>query len=382
MIQYNSKIKNFFVLCVIMTLTTVKLQNSKFKIMKLRLLLSAFFCMFLLAAQSQTVGIIGTATPGGWDADTNMVQDVDSLHLYTLSIALTDGVVKFRQDDDWAVNWGPAPDSMSYPSGIGIQDGDDIPVNAGDYDISFNSMTGAYYFNHISDIGIIGDATPGGWDGDLDMFKDQTDSNKFFIVLDLVPGAAKFRKDNDWVTNWGPAKDSMAFPSGIGIQDGENIPVDVVGNFLITLDTSTGAYLFEENVSYSSIGLIGDATPGGWDTDTELTRSASDPNKWAGNIALVGGEIKFRANGEWIVSWGGPAEFPADTAILGSNDNIAVDSTLAGDYLVNFNTETGIFSFLEVVNYASIGIIGDAVDGWEIDRDMVRSETDSAAWSL
>lgn len=113
-----------------------------------------------------------------------------------------------------------------------------------------------------------------------------------------------------------------------------------------------------------------------------MTRSASDPNEWTGNVALVGGEIKFRANGEWAVSWGGPAEFPADTAILGSNDNIAVDSTLAGDYLVNFNTETGIFSFLEVVNYASIGIIGDAVDGWEVDRDMVRSETDSAAWSL
>lgn len=344
--------------------------------MKLRLLMAAFSCMLFINAQSQSIGLIGSATPGGWDVDTNMVQDVDSAHLWTLEITLIDGAAKFRQDDDWVVNWGPEDGEMNFPSGLGVQDGGDIFVFAGDYLVSFNSNTGEYNFDVDSDIGIIGDATAGGWDVDTDMYKDQTDSNKFFVRLDLVEGAAKFRKDDDWIVNWGPAVDSMAFPSGVGIQDGENIPIPNAGNFMITLDTSTGEYLFEEDVTYASIGIIGDATAGGWDTDTDLVK---DGELWKGNIDLGNGEIKFRANDDWAVSWGGPAEFPMDTAILGSNDNIAVDS---GTYLVTFDTESGAFSFLPIVFYESIGIIGDAADGWDVERAMALSEGDSSQWQL
>ncbi len=343
--------------------------------MRLRILLSTIFSLFLIGLHSQSIGIIGSATPGGWDVDTNMVQDVDSPEIWSLNLTLTDGVVKFRQDDAWTVNWG----STDFPGGIGVQDGPDIPVYAGDYLITLNTNTGAYYFDVDSDMGIIGDATPGGWDSDSELYKDQTDPNKFFTKLDLVVGGAKFRKDKDWVTNWGSAD----FPSGTGTQDGDNIAVSKAGTYFITIDTSTGEYNFGEEVTYTSIGIIGSATAGGWDTDTELNQNSNNPDMWFGNIDLVEGEIKFRANSDWAVSWGGPADFPSDTAIIGSNDNIAIGADQAGTYLVNFNTETGEFSFLPIVYYESIGIIGDATPGgWDNDSDMVRSETDSALWTL
>ena len=120
--------------------------------MKLRLLFSLIFGALLSSGFSQSIGLIGSATPNGWTGpDTNLVQNVDSAHLWSLEIHLTAGAVKFRQDDDWPINWGAA----DFPSGIGTQDGDDIPIPAaGDFTITFNSQTGAYNFAFASAIGI------------------------------------------------------------------------------------------------------------------------------------------------------------------------------------------------------------------------------------
>lgn len=339
--------------------------------MKIRLLLSALMAMFFLSAQAQitTVGIIGTATEFGWDADTDMIQDPTDTSLWTLNVDLMDGALKFRANDAWAINWG----STDFPTGIGVQDGPDIPITAANYDITFNSSTGVYSFSFDSPIGIIGSATPGGWDEDTNMFYSEADG-VFFTTLDLVPGEAKFRKDDDWVVNWG----AMDFPSGIGTQDGPNIPIPSAGTYYITLDTASGEYNFAEQVSYESIGIIGDATPGGWDEDTDLTKDANDPNMWTVFIDLVDGGAKFRANDEWVVDWGS-SDFPIGTGTQGG-DNIPVT---AGYYRVDFNSETGDYSFTELGNYATIGIIGTATPGgWDMDTDMTQDVNDPTIWRL
>lgn len=50
-------------------------------------------------------GLIGSSTPGGWDNDTDMTYDVES-GAWTLSVSLTAGEIKFRANDDWALNYG------------------------------------------------------------------------------------------------------------------------------------------------------------------------------------------------------------------------------------------------------------------------------------
>lgn len=333
------------------------------------LLTSLVLCLAFSGLYGQSVGIIGSATPGGWDTDTDMVltDPVDSI--WTIELELFDGEAKFRQDDDWIVNWG----SSDFPLGVGEQDGANIPVFAGSYMITFNAKTGEYNFDVDSDIGIIGSSTPGGWDTDSDMFKDQTDSNKFFTTIDLIAGEAKFRKDDDWAVNWGSAD----FPSGVGTQDGDNILVDQAATYMVTLDTSTGEYLFESMVTYETIGIIGDATPGGWEVDTDMTKSANDPNAWSVTITLTDGEVKFRAEDDWPINWGG-TDFPSGTAELGG-DNIPVT---AGDYLVSFNSETGEYSFTEIVEYSTVGIIGDATPGgWAEDTDFEKDAENVHLWT-
>ena len=338
--------------------------------MKIRLLLVALISFLSFAVYSQSIGIIGDSTPGGWDADTDMTQDAGNPDLYTIDITLIDGAAKFRQDDDWAINWG----ATDFPAGVGAQGGDNIPVYAGDYTVTFNIVTGDYLFSVASDIGIIGDATPGGWDADTDMYIDQTDTNKYFTVLDLTMGEAKFRQDNDWAVNWG----STDFPIGTGAIDGDNIPIPQAGTYMITFDKSTGDYEFGEVITFASIGIIGDATPGGWDDDTDMTQSATDPNVWEGSFSLIDGGAKFRANDEWVIEWGGD-DFPSGIGTGGAG-NIPV---VAGDYKVSLNTETGAYNFLEIVEYATIGIIGDATPGgWDDDTDMEKSVDDGAMWEL
>ena len=50
-------------------------------------------------------GIIGSATAGGWDSDQNMTYDAGT-GLWSAELELTAGEIKFRANDDWAINYG------------------------------------------------------------------------------------------------------------------------------------------------------------------------------------------------------------------------------------------------------------------------------------
>jgi len=324
---------------------------------------------FAVIGQITTVGLIGSGTPNGWDSDIDMVQDAENPNLWTLDVTLVAGEVKFRAENDWAVNWG----SSDFPTGTGVQNGSNIPVFAGDYAITFNSETGEYNFQVESPIGLIGSATADGWNSDVNMYKDTTEHG-FFLLTNLVIGEAKFRKDDDWAVNWGAAD----FPSGIGVQNGPNIPIAKAGKYFITFDTLTGAYNFTEKVDFEFISLIGDATPGGWDADTDLNQKANNPDEWTADIQLIDGSVKFRANHAWTLNWGG-TEFPAGTAVP-NGDNLAVT---AGTYRVTFNTATLAYNFQLMEAFTSVSLIGSAIPGgenWDKDLDLTQSTEDPVIW--
>jgi NAD(P)H-hydrate repair Nnr-like enzyme with NAD(P)H-hydrate epimerase domain len=341
---------------------------------RLLILLSALCMTFVMNAQVTSVAIIGSGTAGGWDTETPMELADDTLQLYYLKVNLTANEVKFRANNAWDINWG----AVDFPLGTGVQGGPNIPVAfAGEYEILFSAITGEYFFYYESPIGIIGSVTPFGWDEDINLFPNATDTNKYFITLPLIQGAAKFRKDDLWATNWG----SEDFPSGIGTQDGKDIPIPNAGKYSITFDKSTGEYDFQELIDFKSIGIIGSATAGGWDNETPLTRDGGNADVWKGTVNIKEGEFKFRADSAWTISWGG-GTFPSDTASL-TGGNIAVTADQAGDYLVTFNTKSLIYNFLKIEDFESIGIIGDATPGgWDNETKMIQDANDKSIWRL
>ena len=49
-----------------------------------------------------------------------------------------------------------------------------------------------------------------------------------------------------------------------------------------------------------SWGIIGTATAGGWDADTDLTKVSDNPEKWeVKGLGLSDGKFKFRGNDTW-----------------------------------------------------------------------------------
>lgn len=76
-----------------------------------------------------TIGIIGNATPKGWDGDTNMTYNPEERCWELKNVTLTDGEMKFRHTNDWNLSWGGELDNLT------TQNGPNIAVAAGTYDI-------------------------------------------------------------------------------------------------------------------------------------------------------------------------------------------------------------------------------------------------------
>lgn len=89
-----------------------------------------------------TIGMIGDFN--GWGGDLALEQSSYDTHQWTLKdITIpTTGKFKFRADGAWTVNWGAGTEL----SGQGTQNGADIPLTAGTYDIYFNDIDGRYQF--------------------------------------------------------------------------------------------------------------------------------------------------------------------------------------------------------------------------------------------
>lgn len=84
-------------------------------------------------------GLIGSATPGGWDSDQNMTWDADN-NILTITLDLVAGEIKFRANDDWAVNLGD-----DQANGIMEYDGANIVIaENGNYTITLD-LYGALY---------------------------------------------------------------------------------------------------------------------------------------------------------------------------------------------------------------------------------------------
>ncbi len=83
----------------------------------------------------------------GW-GDTEMVavNTVASVaannHVWSATVTLSDGGLKFKIPGSWDANWG----ADGFPYGVGVNNGPNIPAVAGTYVVVFNDITGHYHF--------------------------------------------------------------------------------------------------------------------------------------------------------------------------------------------------------------------------------------------
>ncbi|MCD6179241.1 MAG: SusE domain-containing protein [Bacteroidales bacterium] len=104
--------------------------------------------------------------------------------------------------------------------------------------------------------------------------------------------------------------------------DGSGISVDESGWYNLSANTVDLTY----SVNAYMIGLIGSATPNGWNTPDQKMDYDAKTGTWSITIDLVDGEIKFRKNDGWAWNLGGTPD-----NLIGDGPNLAVS---AGNYTI------------------------------------------------
>jgi flagellar basal body P-ring protein FlgI len=318
---------------------------------KLLLLVICLMTISFTNAQITSMAIVGDGA-GGWptgadgEVDTNQMSTTDGGLNWTINnLTLSNGAVKFRANNKWnpTANWG----GTTFPSGTGVVDGAAMTAVAGVYNVSFNTSTLAYTFKSqqtiFQIISILGDATPGGYTTDTDMTT--TDGNIYSLKrVSLVPGGLKLRGDHSWTLpyNWGGTE----FPSGTAVVDADPITIPAAGYYNISFNKTTLVYSF----TFQVISIIGDATPGGWDNDTDMA-TVDGNNYTLANVALIAGALKLRGNHSWTLpyNWGG-TDFPSGTAVV---DADPITITTSGDYNISFDVITAAYSFINTNTLAN-----------------------------
>lgn len=144
-----------------------------------------------------------------------------------------DDEYKFTQGPNWDVNWGDNGGDGSLESG-----GANLKAPAaGLYKINVN-LNDFVYTAVKTDWGLIGDATPGGWDTDTNMDFDPV-TKEYKVIVELKAGKIKFRANDGWDINLG---DNGA--DGILEYGGSDIVIAETGKYEIKLKLGTPDYTF------------------------------------------------------------------------------------------------------------------------------------------
>ena len=211
---------------------------------------------------------------------------------------------------------GPKENGSSSMEGdlTNVGPGAGIIKEPGKYVLTLNMMDYSYTIEAAPELYMKGDAN--GWDG-YDYLAG--DGVHFTGFMYLNQNGFKFTTAPDWSgTGYGANFDTAPNAANIVI-------TEPAGYYKVDVDLSAKTYTL---TSITSIGIIGDAAPKGWDSDVDLTyvpynKETNEGRYWEiKDIKLKTGVIKFRANDGWDINWGGELD---NLTSKGNPANIAVE---------------------------------------------------------
>lgn len=158
----------------------------------------------------------------GWN-QIDILNSDDGVH-FTGYMYLNQNGFKFCTQPNW--------DGTNYGGAFFGQESDNIMMTqeAGFYQVDVDLSAKTYTLTPFT-IGIIGSATPKGWDGDTDMTYNPEERCWELKNVELTDGEMKFRSNHNWNDpnpNWGGTLDAL-------VQKGDNIKVAEAGTYYIKL---------------------------------------------------------------------------------------------------------------------------------------------------
>jgi hypothetical protein len=179
----------------------------------------------------------------------------------------------------------------------------------------------------------------------------------------LTAGGIKLTTDHSWDNAHTYGDDGTN--KGILSNDngGKNITIASPGYYLIKANISNMTY----SLTLTTWGIIGDATAGGWGTQTDMVYNATTKTFSLAAHLTSGGAFKFRGTSDWSVNYGSDK---ADGNLNAGGANIPVTAT--DDYAITLD-----LSHPNAYTYSANrwSIIGDAAGGWSTDTPMTWDAT-------
>lgn len=331
-------------------------------------------------------------TPGshqGWNPASSFAIPQSSVRkgLYEAFVDLTTAgeantEFKFSPNPAWEGDFGAADVVVGEKEGntvvtAVISGGANITVPSGFYRVRLDKKFNTLEMLKIESMGIIGDATVGGWSSETTMVYD-AESNTYSVTTNMLSGKEyKFRANNGWTY-------SLGYDGTF--ETGANYTFDKAdGEYRIILDVNSHPY----NVKFMSTSFPEKLyLPGGyqgWNPASAATLAGNGEGIFEGGVDLTTAgsdntEFKFSPKPAWEGDFGGTIVSNADGHIevdTGASANIAVPS---GYYYMVMDMTTGKLT-MDLVT--KVGLVGPAtVAGWDAGQSVALSY-DSAAnvWS-
>lgn len=268
---------------------------------------------------------VAASYPGSTFADWSPDKSPQVKSTVTAPDNLEGYVYMSKTSNQWKFATQPNWDGPNYTAGTVpgtlSETGDNIASPAGYYKINVNAAPTPMTYTAVATAwGVIGDASPNGWNDETALTYSPT-LRTWNGGMSLSAAYIKFRANHSWDFNYGSDLADGKLSAG-----GANIQIALAADYAITLDLSNpNAYTYSVN----RWGLIGSATPDGWNSDQNLTWDAVN-KVFKVTLNLIVGEIKFRANDAWDLNYGGNLN-----ALTPGGDNIAVAT--AGNYTITFD---------------------------------------------
>jgi hypothetical protein len=222
-----------------------------------------------------------------------------------------------------------------------------MTINMMDYTYSIAPLAPEYY--------LVGDNFA--WDVNTKKNLMYAESLTVHSYTGMFNGNLKFINGNDmgsdnWGATYGTPQDGDTSASGILKQNSNAIHSPESGYYTFTADLSAMSYTWtrlanQNPETYTTIGLVGEFC--GWNQAADENQMTQlTPHNWHKTITLTAGKLKFNANKEWTISWGGETDLNiGDTNYGKSTTANGKDMYVpAGTYDVYFNDITGQFVFV------------------------------------
>jgi len=167
-----------------------------------------------------------------------------------------------------------------------------------------------------------------------------------FVYINVDSPEFKFLPSNEgWDGDYGDTGENNGDYSGTIEQEDEvnaGTPDGKAGYFLVKVNTGELKY----SLTKTSWGLIGNATPTGWDSDTDMIYDA-ESKTWSITLDLTKQEapdngIKFRANDDWALNIGdtdadGTMEFGGDNMGISEDGNYTIVLDLSNPRIYTYS---------------------------------------------